>query len=205
MRRALRRVLGHSRGSEQGRSFYDDRYARKAAYQVPYHLSPYYPVWTVIADRVRDSRAVLEVGCGAGQLAALLLDGGLPSYTGFDLSPVAIELARKNAPKALVHVADAFETDLFATSTFDTLICTEVLEHLNDDHGLIRRWPAGVRCLCTVPDFDATAHVRYFPDGPDQVRERYASFFDHFTIVTIKRPHVRGGRFFLLDGYRLGG
>jgi hypothetical protein len=53
-----------------------------------------------------------------------------------------------------------------------------------------------------VPDFDSTAHVRYFAGGPEQVRERYAPLFERFSIVTIKRPMAHGGRFFLFEGYR---
>ena len=49
-----------------------------------YTASPYYPLWTVIVDRLRRprSRAVLEVACGSGQLAAAGSHGTPPEIVG---------------------------------------------------------------------------------------------------------------------------
>jgi SAM-dependent methyltransferase len=203
MRRRFRRSPGPV--VEQGQAFYDDRYTTRSAYHVPYRLSPYYAMWTVIADRLhrQGATSVLEVGCGAGQLAAMLLESGVEFYTGFDLSPVAIELAAGNAPGGHFSVANAFETDLFTTARYDTLVCTEVLEHVTEDRGLIARWPVGATCICSVPDFPAKAHVRFFSDGPEQVRQRYQDLFEGFDVVTIPRPSEKGGRFFLFEGRRV--
>jgi SAM-dependent methyltransferase len=205
--RSAMRLLARLRGRtapvdpapERTASFYNQRYATKAQKRLPYHLSHYYPLWSVIADRVR-GRSVLEVGCGAGQLAALLRDQGVTVYVGFDFSPDAIAIA-KTMSVAEFHVADAFTTDLFQTRPFDTIICTEVLEHLTEDRALIQRWPSGVRCLCSVPDFPGTAHVRHF-ESAERVRDRYADLFSDLSVTTHVRASERPARFFLLDGYR---
>jgi SAM-dependent methyltransferase len=189
-------------GSERDRAFYDRRYATKPHNRLPYHLSRhYYPLWSIIADRVRSQSGVLEVGCGGGQLAALLRDQGLRLYIGFDFSSEAIGIARRQAPELTFHIADAFDTDLFSTTTYDTIISTEVLEHIDQDRALIQRWPSGVRCLCSVPDFPGKAHVRYF-NSADHVRDRYADLFADLQITTHVRPAERSARFFLLDGSR---
>jgi SAM-dependent methyltransferase len=165
LRSLMRRVAQQPSSGEQGVGFYDRRYREKASKRLPYHLQPYYGLWTVIADRVRH-RAVLEVGCGPGHLAALLADQGVRPYVGFDFSPAAIDLAKTQRPDLDFRVADAFTTDLFRTAQYDTIICTEVLEHIERDRELIARWPSGIRCLCSVPDFPGKAHVRHF-DTPD--------------------------------------
>jgi SAM-dependent methyltransferase len=201
VRRATRPAVPVQSGVEQGQSFYDHRYATKAHKRLPYHLSHYYPLWSVIADRVRDRAGVLEVGCGAGQLATLLRDQGLTRYVGFDLSPEAIAIARTMIPEGNFLVANAFETDVFATATYDTLLCTEVLEHITDDLDLIRRWPSGVRCICSVPDFPGKAHVRHF-DNAAEVIARYGELFGDLRVTTHIRASERPGRFFLLDGVR---
>jgi SAM-dependent methyltransferase len=205
MLRILRRTLWQSAvipRAEQGADFYNDRYTRKAAYHLPYHLSPYYPIWTVVADRLRHRRAhVLEVGCGAGQLARLLIDQGVASYTGFDLSPVAVALAAQNGPGPFL-VDDAFTTNLFNTAHYNTIVCTEVLEHVERDRALVARWPTGTRCLFTIPDFWAKAHVRV-AESEAWVQDRFGDLFAGLDVTTLKRPAQKGGRFFLGEGVRL--
>lgn len=202
LRRVIRRASRrHSAGVEQGQAFYDRRYLEKADKRLPYHLSHYYPLWSVIADRVSNQASVLEVGCGAGQLGTLLRAQGIAKYVGFDLSPAAVGIAREQCPGGDFRVADAFETDLFTTLDYDTIICTEVLEHLERDRELIERWPAGVRCVCSVPDFAAKAHVRHFTSA-DEVTDRYADLFADLVVTTHVRATERAARFFLLDGTR---
>lgn len=201
LRRVIRRASRRAPTGEQGQAFYDRRYRDKAHKRLPYHLSHYYPLWSVIADRLRGCGGVLEVGCGAGQLATLLREQGLARYTGFDLSPAAVEIARGQCPDADFHVANAFETDLFTTSDFDTIVCTEVLEHVDHDLELVERWPTGVRCVCSVPDFPARAHVRHF-EAADSAAARYAPLFRDLVVTTHVRATERAARFFLLDGIR---
>lgn len=42
-------------------------------------------------------RRIVELGCGTGRLAPLLVANGVAQYTGYDISPRAIELARQRA------------------------------------------------------------------------------------------------------------
>lgn len=61
---------------------------------------------------------VLELGCGAGNLARLLVEQGF-EVTGVDISPTAIEWARERAPRAKFVVADVTQP---IAGTYDWVI-----------------------------------------------------------------------------------
>jgi 2-polyprenyl-3-methyl-5-hydroxy-6-metoxy-1,4-benzoquinol methylase len=82
---------------------------------------------------------VLEIGCGPGQLARFLCDRGLRSYTGFDFSPRAIEMARAQGTGYPFTVDNALTTCLMLQPDYDLVICTEVLEHIEADLDIIDR------------------------------------------------------------------
>src|SRR5262249_48355077 len=67
--------------TEVGADWYDRCYTETPTYRDHYTRSSYYPLWTVIVDRVRRDKVkrILEIGCGPGQLAAFLLDQGVES------------------------------------------------------------------------------------------------------------------------------
>ncbi|MHC4985658.1 MAG: class I SAM-dependent methyltransferase [Planctomycetota bacterium] len=76
-----------------------------------------HPLWRVFRHVVTylqpmRSPAILEIGCGAGQLAHYLHDLGLRRYVGVDFSPAAIELARAASPQAF-EVADIRDPGTF--------------------------------------------------------------------------------------------
>src|SRR5205085_1343346 len=98
-------------------------------------------------------RRVLEVGCGPGHLANLLLDQGVQEYVGLDFSPKAVAIARKVAPRARFLVGDARSSELYSRFDYDAVICTEVLEHIEDDGLVVSQFRPGTRCLCSVPNF----------------------------------------------------
>jgi SAM-dependent methyltransferase len=203
-RRLLRAPAATGRtGVEYAHDWYDDMYSKTGEYQCRYAESHYYFLWSVIADRVRGSgaRGVLEVGCGPGQLAAYLLDQGLEEYHGFDFSPQAVSMARLNAPRGHFEVGDARDSSLYEAVRYDVLICTEVLEHIEDDLSVVTNFGSGRRCLCTVPSFDFPSHVRHFRDA-NEVAERYGPFFEGLDVMTFESPRSREDRFFLMDGVR---
>jgi len=188
-------------------SWYDDAYSESAAdaYAVHYSASEYFPVWESICERIPKDARILEVGCGPAQFARMLLDKDIPGdYVGFDFSPSAIEMAKKNLPERRVEVGDARTTDLFTSVDYDTVVCTEVLEHIVDDVPVLERIPRGKQVLATVPDFDYVSHVRFFANA-GEVRARYGSLFSS---LEISEHYHSGdsdgsrGTFFLLNGVR---
>lgn len=182
--------------------FYNNAYSEVDEYRKPYHESRYYFVWTVIADRLRGSTrsGVLEIGCGSGQLANLLIEQGIPNYLGFDFSEVAVGLARQNGAGRFEE-ADAKTTDLFSTHEYDAIVCTEVLEHVDFDLAIIGRIPAGTRCICSVPSFPYVSHVRHF-DTKEAVTERYEAYFDDFDVLELPMPNDDSLRYYLFEGRR---
>ena len=78
---------------------YDQMYeSNDLTYEHP-TTSPYYPMFCQAVERVlqRGISNLLEVGCGSGVLAELVIRTGI-AYRGFDVSPVGIEKARKRNP-----------------------------------------------------------------------------------------------------------
>lgn len=205
----LARKLGLERGtpgsSERAAGYYDDAYAASEEYRLPYPRSRYYFAWTVIVDRVRRSglNRVLEIGCGPGQLAEFLVDQGVRRYVGFDFSRVAIDMARaKNLPGARFEVDDARTSSLYEEAAGAYLVCTEVLEHVEEDVTILDRIPPGTPCVCTVPSFPYESHVRHF-ETADAVRRRYGAHFDGFDVLALARPDA-DGRYYVFGGTRNG-
>lgn len=67
----------------------------------------------------------LDVGCGTGLILRHLPEGS----TGIDLNPRHLARAKAYVPSASLMIGDA-EHIPFPDNSFDTIICTEVLEHL---------------------------------------------------------------------------
>ena len=79
---------------------------------------------------------VLDVGCGPGFLAARCYPN-IGWYTGVDISPQAIEIAKSLFPGAHFQVVDVEHEKLpFGDGQFETVVCSETLEHITD-HTLI--------------------------------------------------------------------
>ena len=180
-----------------------DRYASHNTYRVHYTKSKYYFLWTVIADRVVHSNinSVLDIGCGAGQLAVLLRDKGLKNYHGIDFSPKLIELAKQLDLEFKFTLADIFQTDLLETLQYDAIISTEFLEHIERDIDVIKRIKSGARCYVTVPNFPYSSHVRYF-ESSGEVYERYAKYFKEFRVDSFLEGEG-GKKYFLSEGIKL--
>jgi SAM-dependent methyltransferase len=84
------------------------------------------------ADVGDEQPTVLELGCGSGALLVALLEQGASSATGIDLSPVAIDTARRRAAeagleagRAMFSVGDAAHAQLEAHGwvVLDRAIC----------------------------------------------------------------------------------
>ena len=74
---------------------------------------------------------------------------------------------------------------------YDTVVCTEVLEHIEADLTVIENWKSGANCICSVPNFDFETHVRVFLTEED-VRCRYGDLIDIERIIRVARPLIRG-------------
>jgi SAM-dependent methyltransferase len=109
------------------------------------------PRYAVIAGYCRNVTAatsLLDVGCGAGQLAGWVCQDRPLRYVGVDLSAVAIEQARSCAPAASrLEVADAATFD--PAESFDIIVLNEMLYYMEHPDRLLRHYagflaPGGV-------------------------------------------------------------
>jgi SAM-dependent methyltransferase len=185
--------------------WYDEIYRQSESFRGHYRKSHYYFLWAVIADRLRRARwpAVLEVGCGPGQLGRLLLDQGLQDYAGFDFSPVAVTLARTRLPGCTIWEGNALDPENYTRTRYGAVVCTEVLEHVTEDFKVLAGIAWGTYCLCTVPSFDYPSHVRHFRDE-GEVANRYSAFFTDFSVTGWPGPKgTDDDRFFLFEGRRI--
>ncbi len=174
--------------SEKGKDYYNKVFDELEMFHVHYTSSPYYGVWTVILDRIRHIRkgSILEIGCGTGQLAWALYDSNLANdYLGFDFSEVAIKYARRLCPKLKFIVANALETDLYATFNYDIIISTEFLEHVELDIDVIKSIRAGATFIGSVPNYPFRSHIRHFSDIMEVIN-RYSEYFTSFKVIPIR-------------------
>jgi trans-aconitate methyltransferase len=187
-------------GVEQPAEFYDEKFKKVEQWKQHYSLSHYYPVWTVIVDRLKREapRHIVDVGCGPGQLACLLRDQGLPSYLGLDFSAARIEFAQTICPEYRFETADVFQSQLLRTEPYDAVVLLEFLEHVNRDLEVLEMLRPDTYVLGTVPNFPAAGHVRHFASAED-VSARYSSCFSKMRVDSLT-GNPRGATYFLIEG-----
>lgn len=99
-------------------------------------------------------KTVLDVGCGEGfTLEQLRLAGIGKRLEGVDFLPRAIELGRKEHPELDLKVGDIFDLK-YKDSSFDVVICSEVLEHVPEpEKGLEELVRVSKKyCVVSVPN-----------------------------------------------------
>lgn len=128
-------------------------------------------------------RRVLEAGCGNGNITCWILrTAGLQRYVGVDLSESFCQQLRTTFPSAhglscAFHAMDLQNPGLMrlASPPFDSIVCLNVLEHVENDRQLLRRFhdmlEPGGRVVLQVPAFQALYGTI---DAIDQHFRRYA-------------------------------
>lgn len=126
-----------------------------------------------VINRYAKSGLFLDVGCGTGMMLRHLPKGSV----GVDINPRNIKRAKAHAPKSKLIIAD-IEKLPFKESTFSTIICTDVLEHLlSPDKALGELYrilqPKG-RVIGTVPGRSPFWRFRFLSSTrPKEPHHRY--------------------------------
>jgi SAM-dependent methyltransferase len=174
--------------TQLGPDFYDRLHSELDLAATP---TRYAALFRKIVANIREHgrRSILEVGCGSGFLAEMILQQHDGTYRGFDFSSAAIRNAgaRTGCPE-LFSVRDALDARSYAWE-YDTIVCTEMLEHIECDLDVIRLWHEGTWCICSVPNFDYAGHVRFF-NTSEEVATRYGGLIDIEAIIKIPRPII---------------
>lgn len=141
-----------------------------------------------VAD-LPDDVSVMEIGPGHGLFASLLAERkSALDYVGVDISERSLDYTKRSLDAANVSpdrhrlvcadaASDAFEA-LVGQDAFDTVICCEVLEHVDEPRDLLRAIhkrlrPDGHAFLSTVANLEAVDHV-YLYDDLDHIHAHFA-------------------------------
>jgi len=134
--------------------------------------------------RVPVDARVLEVGCASGYLSEELKKRGCRVW-GVEINPEAAEAARPHCEEVLTADVDALASLPWAVSSFDVVVCTDVLEHLKDPARALRLLKPYLRpggCLIVSLPNVANWSVRF---------ALLAGRFDYQASGLLDRTHLR--------------
>lgn len=113
----------------------------------------YNALFRLVLDRVPAGAAVLDVGCGIGNLSRLLRDERAADVTALDFSAWACEQLRHQGFRTVVASLPRIP---LPDRQFDVAVATEVLEHLDAPEKTLAEMARVVKSggfvLCSVPD-----------------------------------------------------
>jgi len=106
-----------------------------------------------ICNIVRDGADVLDIGCGAGILLAMLRDRRHCRCTGADISREAIRMVQANGMSGVVTTLPKLP---LPDASFDYVIASELIEHLSQPELTLREMARvarrGGRLIVSTPD-----------------------------------------------------
>jgi SAM-dependent methyltransferase len=139
-------------------------------------------ICAAVARLVRPGAAILDYGCGTGSIGLLLQERGY-RVVGAEVAPQALGVCRARGLTALDLARESP-----STGAADCVLSCDVLEHVEDDVGLLARLRATIRpggCfLGTVPAYEClwsgedyvSGHVRRYTRSDFRQRLRQAGY-----------------------------
>jgi SAM-dependent methyltransferase len=128
--------LMHSVAQRNSRS-YSVLHVHFYDYEVPRLLK-----WILLEKSRRGHFSVLDLGCGDGMILLSLQFQGLlknvDRVVGVDMSEVRIRRLVENVSGVTGLVSDACKIEELDDGSFDVIICSQLIEHVSNDHALLR-------------------------------------------------------------------
>ena len=122
--------------------YYDQVYKDSIEYSLHWKQSYYFEIWEQVIKSlpfVYSNPLIYDLGCGTGQLTAMIYNYGYSNILGFDFSTEAIERGRKQFPEIKKQL---FVQDIERQYSADCIVCCETLEHLQNDIETLKLWQA---------------------------------------------------------------
>lgn len=101
-----------------------------------YDLKHLPPRFSIIISLIGSGKSILDVGCGEGLLAKLLMEKGNKVIC-VDISEHAVELAKRNG--VIAYVCNIEDQTLPFEGLFDVIVLSEVLEHFISPREVIKK------------------------------------------------------------------
>jgi 2-polyprenyl-3-methyl-5-hydroxy-6-metoxy-1,4-benzoquinol methylase len=151
------------------RRFYDQLWEAQSALKLNSHerarCDAIDQALTWLTSREPSPWSIIEVGCGRGWLAGLLLSS-CGDVQAFDLSPDSIGKAKAAFPQVRWEARDVFDAPL--ASGQDLVVSSEVIEHVADQHEFVDRLAGALRpggwLLLTTPNGRVAREYQRRPD-----------------------------------------
>jgi hypothetical protein len=121
----------------------------------------------VVEKGLHSQAAVVDIGCGVGDLLVEMRRRQTDiSVAGLDFSPKAVEGAQTALPDGSFTQFVIAQTLPYETDTFDVVLCTDVLEHLEYPQAvvaeLVRICRPGGSVFIVVPDGDVDIFLGHY-------------------------------------------
>ncbi len=148
---------------------------------------------------LEDVNSIIDIGCGEGFIVSCL---NRTDITGIDISKKALNIAKRKNPTCNFCTGSVYDLS-FKKSSFDLVIATEILEHLeNPDKALqeIKRISKGY-CVFSVPNepyfrtmnFLRGKNLKRFGNDIEHLQNWSSGEFvklvgRHFKVMEVKKP-----------------
>lgn len=115
-------------------------------------------LYDFVQDKISQADTILDLGCGYGEISCKLSER-CKSVIGIDQDSAKIQYAKENCKNENVtfYCGDALEFLKSNKQKYDVMICSHILEHLDDPESLLQNYKKYFSFIyIEVPDFEST-------------------------------------------------